>query len=290
MHIQFTNRLSILTFVGLWGSAAIFSKWGLAHADAIALLVFRFLIAIIAIIVFCIIKKQSFLPQNTSWPYVIVTGFLLMGVYSLFFFLAMQHGISPGLLATILALQPILTFFITEKHFSKIKLLGLILSFFGIICLVYASIFVKQLSLLSILFAFICLIAITSGAIMQRHIKENPIQIMPLQYLVALVSFILVIPLQGFHFEMNWEFWVPTIWLGLIISVAAQLLFYRLLQSGNVVNVTSLFYLVPIVTLILDYLIFSASLSPLDYIGIAAILAGVYLVYRQPQHAASDVA
>lgn len=290
MHIQFTNRLSILSFVGLWGSAAIFSKWGLAHADAIALLVFRFLIAIIAIIVFCIIKKQSFLPQNTSWPYVIVTGFLLMGVYSLFFFLAMQHGISPGLLATILALQPILTFFITEKHFSKIKLLGLILSFFGIICLVYASIFVKQLSLLSILFAFICLIAITSGAIMQRHIKENPIQIMPLQYLVALVSFILVIPLQGFHFEMNWEFWVPTIWLGLIISVAAQLLFYRLLQSGNVVNVTSLFYLVPIVTLILDYLIFSASLSPLDYIGIAAILVGVYLVYRQPQHAASDVA
>lgn len=290
MNIQLSNRLSILAFVGLWGSAAIFSKWGLAHADAIPLLVFRFLIATIAIITYCVIKKQDFLPQNTSWRYVIVTGFLLMGVYSLFYFLAMQHGISPGLLATILALQPILTFFITEKHFSKMKLLGLILSFFGIICLVYTSLFIKQLSLLSLLFAFICLIAITTGAIMQRHIKENPIQIMPLQYLVALISFMLVIPLQGFHFEMNWEFWLPTIWLALIISVAAQLLFYRLLQSGNVVNVTSLFYLVPIVTLILDYLIFSATLSPLDYLGISAILLGVYLVYRQPQRTKPEAA
>lgn len=290
MNTQLANRLSILAFVCLWGSAAIFSKWGLAHSDAVALLVFRFLIAIIAIIAFCIMTKQDFLPQNTSWRYVAVTGFLLMGAYSLFYFLAMQYGISPGLLATILALQPILTFFITEKNFSKIKLLGLIFSFLGIICLVYTSLFIKQLSLISIIFALICLIAITTGAIMQRKIKENPIRIMPLQYVVALICFIVVIPLQGFHFEMDWEFWVPTIWLGLIVSVAAQLLFYRLLQSGNVVNVTSLFYLVPIVTLILDYLIFSATLSPLDYLGISAILVGVYLVYRQPNNAASEAA
>lgn len=285
MNSQLANRLGILTFVGLWGSAAIFSKWGLTHADAVALLVFRFLIAIIAIIAFCIIKKQNFLPQNTSWRYVALTGFLLIGCYSLFYFLSMQYGISPGLLATILALQPILTFFITEKNFSKLKLLGLFLSFFGIISLVYTSLFIKQLSLISIIFALICLIAITTGSIMQRKIKENPIQIMPLQYLIALMSFVVVIPLQGFHFEMNWEFWLPTIWLGIIISVVAQLLFYRLLQSGNVVNVTSLFYLVPIVTLILDYLIFSASLNPLDYLGIAAILLGVYLVYRRPNSA-----
>ena len=109
MNTQLANRLSILAFVCLWGSAAIFSKWGLAHSDAVALLVFRFLIAIIAIIAFCIMTKQDFLPQNTSWRYVAVTGFLLMGAYSLFYFLAMQYGISPGLLATILALQPILT-------------------------------------------------------------------------------------------------------------------------------------------------------------------------------------
>lgn len=280
MNTQLANRLSTISFVGLWGSAAIFSKWGLEHGHAVPLLIFRYAIAIIALIAFCIYKKQHFFPQHTPWPYVAATGFLLIGCYSLFYFFALQYGISPGLLATILALQPILTFFITEKKFSKIKLSGLLLSFLGIICLVYTSLFIKQLSFLSIGFALICLFAITIGAIMQRKIKENPVQIMPLQYLVALIGFALVIPLQGFEFEMNIGFWMPTIWLGLVISVIAQLLFYYLLQSGNVVNVTSLFYLVPVVTLILDYLIFSSTLSGFDYMGICAILAGVYLVYR----------
>lgn len=282
MNAQLSNRLSTATFVGLWGSAAIFSKWGLEHGQSVPLLTFRYLIAVIALIAFCIYKKQHFFPQHTSWKYVACTGFLLIGSYSLFYFFALQYGISPGLLATILALQPILTFFITEKHFSKVKLFGLLLSFSGIICLVYTSLFVKQLSFLAITFALICLLAITTGAILQRKITENPVQIMPLQYLVSLIGFLLIIPLQGFQFEMNMGFWTPTIWLGLIISVVAQLLFYRLLQSGNVVNVTSLFYLVPIITLILDYIIFTATLSSLDYVGIAAILFGVYLVYRQP--------
>lgn len=280
MNTQLANRLTTISFVGLWGSAAILSKWGLEHGQAVPLLIFRYLIAIIALIAFCLYKKKHLFPQNTPWHYVALTGFLLIGCYSLFYFFALQYGISPGLLATILALQPILTFFITEKHFSKIKLIGLLLSFLGIVCLVYTSLFIKQLSLLSVIFALICLVAITVGAIMQHKIKESPVQIMPLQYIIALIAFALVIPIQGFEFEMNMGFWLPTIWLGLVISVIAQLLFYSLLQSGNVVNVTSLFYLVPVVTLILDYIIFSSSLSGFDYIGIFAILMGVYLVYR----------
>ncbi|TCM60476.1 EamA-like transporter family protein [Acinetobacter calcoaceticus] len=282
MNATLANRLSIITFVSLWGSAAIFSKWGLQYANAVALLSFRYLIAIIALIAFCIIKKQSFLPQSTSWRYVCMTGFLLIGGYSLFYFLALQYGISPGLLATVLALQPILTYFITERSFSKLKLLGLLLSFAGIICLVYTSLFVNQLSILAISFALICLCAITIGAMLQRKIVEDPLKILPLQYLTSLVVFVAVIPLQGFHFEMSFDFWTPTIWLALVISVAAQLIFYRLLRSGNLVNVTSLFYLVPIVTLILDFMIFQATLSRFDVIGISAILLGVYLVYRQP--------
>ena len=38
------------------------------------------------------------------------------------------------------------------------------------------------------------------------------------------------------------------LFLGLLISVVAQLLLYRLLSAGNIVNVTSLFYLVPVIT------------------------------------------
>lgn len=36
------------------------------------------------------------------------------------------------------------------------------------------------------------------------------------------------------------------------MAVGAQRLLYRLIRGGNLVNVTSLFYLVPIVTAVMD--------------------------------------
>ncbi|WP_333976855.1 DMT family transporter [Acinetobacter colistiniresistens] len=68
------NFLYIGLFVLLWGSAAIFTKWGLHHGAAIPFLFFRFLIATALILFFCAISKQPFYPQNTSFKYVILTG------------------------------------------------------------------------------------------------------------------------------------------------------------------------------------------------------------------------
>lgn len=272
----------ITVFVLLWGGAAIFTKWGLQHSNALAFLFFRFLISTALIFIYCILSKQSFLPQNTSYRYVALTGLFLITGYTLFYFLSLQYGISPGLLATILALQPILTFFITEKSYSKIKLFGLILSFIGIIFLVYNNLFVNKLSILATIFSILCLLCITVGVIFQRKIVEKPWQVLPLQYALALIFMALLIPFQDFHFEMNYAFWIPVLWQGIIVSVIAQLIFYKLLQSGNLVNTTSLFYLVPLVTLVLDFLIFRTELHIFDYIGIIAILSGVYLVYKKP--------
>ncbi len=69
------------------------------------------------------------------------------------------------------------------------------------------------------------------------------------------------------------------LFLGLLISVVAQLLLYRLLSAGNIVNVTSLFYLVPAITALLDYLLLGNRL-PAAAIGMMAIVGGIVLVFR----------
>jgi drug/metabolite transporter (DMT)-like permease len=76
------------------------------------------------------------------------------------------------------------------------------------------------------------------------------------------------------------DFLIPLLWLGIVISVFAQLLFYRLMRAGNLVNVTSLFYLVPVVTAVMDYLVLGNRLAPLGVAGMASILAGLVLVFR----------
>jgi drug/metabolite transporter (DMT)-like permease len=64
--------------------------------------------------------------------------------------------------------------------------------------------------------------------------------------------------------------------------VGATLLFYRMIQAGNLVNVTSLFYLVPAGTAALDYVILGNRLSALSLAGMGAILLGLMLVLRNP--------
>jgi hypothetical protein len=62
---------------------------------------------------------------------------------------------------------------------------------------------------------------------------------------VSLGLCLLIAPVSGFRFTVNVGLIIPVLFLGLLISVVAQLLLYRLLSAGNIVNVTSLFYLVP---------------------------------------------
>jgi len=69
--------------------------------------------------------------------------------------------------------------------------------------------------------------------------------------------------------------------LGIVISVIAQLLLYHLIRTGNLVNITSLFYLVPIVTAILDYLILGNMMSLMAIIGMILIIAGIMLVFKR---------
>jgi drug/metabolite transporter (DMT)-like permease len=121
---------------------------------------------------------------------------------------------------------------------------------------------------------------ITTGAILQKAVTEQPAEVLPLQYSISLMLCIVILPFEPLTLSFDLGFLIPLLWLGLIISVVAQLLFYRLIRTGNLVNVTSLFYLVPVVTAALDYLLLGNRLGPLSLTGMSGILLGLWLVFK----------
>lgn len=269
------------TFVLLWGSAAIFTRWALDHSSVFAVLILRYGLALGALLLIGLSTKR-WLPTPGTRLQVARTGLLLIGGYSVFYFQAMAHGITPGLLATVLGVQPILTLLLTERRFSSWRLLGLFVALTGLMLVVYQSLLKAQLSGLGMSFALGALLCTTVGAMLQKRIQQPPAEVLPLQYVVTLLLYLCFVPFQPFHFEANRGFLIPLLYLGLVISVGAQLLLYRLIHRGNLVNVTSLFYLVPVVTVILDYLILGNAMPPLAIAGMLAILLGLALVFRVP--------
>lgn len=268
------------TFVLLWGSAAIFTRWGLDSASPIALLILRFATGLFVLLLIAIFRKRL-LPKHGTRKQVLLTGLLIIAGYSICYFKAMAHGVTPGLMATIMGIQPILTLCLLEKNLQKENLLGLLIALAGLILLVWKSLTMSFIAPIGIFFALAALICITFGAIMQKNIQQAPTDVLPLQYVVSLVVCLFIVPFE--HFEITWnsQLIISVLFLGILISVVAQLLLYRLLNQGNLVNVTSLFYLVPVVTALLDFLILRNKLPLAGLIGMIAILIGLTLVFKK---------
>ncbi|CAI8927799.1 Multidrug DMT transporter permease [Pseudomonas sp. IT-P74] len=269
-------------FVLLWSSGAIFSKWGLAHASPFAFLVFRFVIALCGLVLLVPLLKLKLPKGGKPMRYAMATGVVLLGAYQIFYLLALDLKVTPGVMATIMGVQPILTVVLMERERSWSRMFGLALGLTGLVMVVYQGIGLAGMSLAGMLFGLLALASMTFGSIMQKRITDNPLGTLPVQYLAGLLLCGIFVPFQPFHFEHGSGFILPVLWMGLVVSVLATLLLYRLIARGNLVNVTSLFYLVPAVTAVMDYLIFGNRLALLSLFGMLMIIVGLVFVFRKP--------
>jgi drug/metabolite transporter (DMT)-like permease len=268
-------------FVLLWSSGAIFAELGLRHAPAFAFLLLRFATASTVLALFGAWRRRWFPAPGTRLQ-VAGTGVLITGGYSICYLLSLAKGLTPGLLATILGIQPILTLLIVERRYSAARIAGLGLALGGLALVVLHGGAALSIPASGMLLALASLGCMTVGAILQKASRQAPIDVLPLQNAVGLLLCAALAPFEPLAFAPSVNVLVPVLWLGVVISVVAQLLFYRLVQKGNLVNVTSLFYLVPVTTALMDDLFLGNRLQPSGMLGMAAILAGLALVLRRP--------
>jgi drug/metabolite transporter (DMT)-like permease len=275
---------STTLFVFLWGSGAIFSRWALDHASPFVFLVARFALALVALLILGVLRGH-WMPALGTRTRAGAAGAVLIRGYSSCYFLALDHGVTPGVLATVMGVQPILTLVLLERRLPLARAAGLVLALSGLVLVVHDSLAAARFSLSGMVFALGALASMTVGAILQKRVQQSPAVVLPLQYAVSLLICLGLSSLEPVRLEITAGLIVSWLWLGLVFSVAAQLLFYRLIQRSNLVNVTSLFYLVPVMTAVLDYLLLGNVLPVQSVAGMFAILLGVALVYRTPAFA-----
>lgn len=268
-------------FVLLWSSGAIASKWGLAHSSPFAFLVFRFGIALACLLPLAPLLRLRTPRSARERGKALLTGLVMLGIYPIFYIFSLKLQVTPGMMATILGVQPILTAVILERRQSPARLFGLLLGLAGLVLVVYQGIGLAGMSTAGILCALLALAGVTGGSIMQKGIRENPLGTLPLQYLAGLGLCLAFVPFQPFEFEWNAGFLVPALWMGVVVSVVAVSLKNRLIAQGNLVNVTSLFYLVPAVTAIMDFMVFGNRLGWLSLLGMGLIVVGLMFVFRK---------
>ena len=289
-----------LAFVALWSSAFVTAKVGVQHATPFAMLLLRF---ILVSLLFAGLFAASIWWRNrgsrtsaglaaASWPDIrtigltALVGILLHGVYLGSVFFALSVGLSAGLSALIVSLQPLLASAFAVSLFGeklhRFQLFGLLAGIIGV-ALVLLPKFNGSMPVPGLISVTIGLATITSGTLLQKRIggridllQSNVVQSVAAALFFALICMTVETPAVDWHPA----FIMALAWQVLMVSAGAYLLLMVLIQRDTMASVSSLLFLVPPVTAIIAAIGFEEPLTILSLAGFAITSAGVFLVTR----------
>ncbi len=274
-------------FVLLWSTGFIGARLGLPHAEPLTFLTLRY-IAVIAVMLPLALAIGARWPATWSQTrHIAIAGSLIQGGYLGGVFCAIHLGMSAGVAALIVGMQPLLTAAaagpLLGERVRGLQWLGLALGFAGVALVVWQKMSVQGLSTTSLVLAVFALASITLGMIYQKRCCPafDARSGVVIQFGAALI---LTLPLAAATETMvvSWtpEFLIALGWLVLVLSAGATSLLFRLIERGEATRVTSLFYLTPAVTAVMAWLMFGDVLSGMAIAGMAVALIGVALVNK----------
>jgi len=271
-------------FVALWASGFIGAKFGLPYAEPMTFLSLR-MAAAVALLAIVIALTRPKWPNRAGVFHSAIAGSLVHGCYLGGVFAAIENGISAGLIALIVSLQPVLTSTLANRWLGERVLprqwLGLLLGIVGVYLIVRENVAAGDIKPAAWAFATLALTGITIGTLYQKRfgggIDWRPALF--LQYLTADVLFIAA----AFLFETRVVHWTPQFvfalgWLVLLLSFGAVWLLYFLIRRSAATRVVSLMYLTPPVTALMAWLFFGERLALVGLLGMAICVTGVFLV------------
>ncbi|WP_243658765.1 DMT family transporter [Tamaricihabitans halophyticus] len=261
----------------MWSSGALAVEFGLRHTNVANFLWLRALgAALISWLVWLAVRDA--LPRGRrQWVRLLLAGLFLQVGYQGLFFLAIWAELPAGIAVLIVGSQPILTALLSRQGRDARLWLGLLLGFGGLLLAVSSSLD-GHATALGVAFAFGALLLITVGTLVQSTNKGVGIwSSLAVQTTVSTVAFGLLGAGQ-LELPENGSFYLALGWMVVIVSVGATALLYLLVRRGAVTKVASLFYCVPAVAAILDYLVLGTKLGWSEVLGIAIVLAAVALI------------
>lgn len=215
-------------------------------------------------------------------------GFLAHGVWLTCALLALDQNVPAGIVALLVALQPMatgaLSGYVTNEKTSLRQWIGLIIGFAGVVLTVAFRVdFSNSSSLFAYLIPLGSVIAITIATLMQRRMeirdkKENLALDQTLFYQSLATMLGLFLPalfIEDLSVEWVPEFNLAMIWLVLAVSIGAYITMWQLVERLDATRVASLFYLGAPVTMLMAWLTFGDKIMLTDIIGMSIVVIGI---------------
>jgi len=281
--IRFRLSWPLALTVLFWAFNYIALKLAYKEFSASQLAFVRYLAMYAALAIICYLSKESFrLAKRDFWP-VMTFGFLSMGLY-MFLFLEGMRWAGPAEGAILLNSTPILVLILaaamkTEKLTAG-SLVGAIIGFLGVVLVTSqgAAHGANKMLGYGLLLAAALVWAFCIVQMKGLLARYSPLRLMTLSMPGGFVPMFLywlvrdhgVLPLH-----VSWLGWLEFGHVAMLSGVAGFLLFYRGVQQVGSGEAALWIYFIPPLTAIFQWLFMHALLTPLQFVGLFVVIAGV---------------
>ena len=276
-------------FVLVWGSGYLASKTGLQYAPPFTFLSLRFGAALLVATPLVLWLRPAWPSGWAAWGHVTVAGLLMHAVNLGGSHSAQYLGMSAGVTALVLSVQPLLTALLAVgflgERLAPRQWLGVALGLAGVALVVWHKIDLRAVGAEAAFAVLVSLAAITLGTLYQRAFCPT-VDLRAAMLIQFGATLLAVLPVawavEGLKVQWSWPLLGAVGFLVIFASILAVNALHTLMRRGQATRVTSLLYLTPLIAVGLEWLLFRVQPTALTWLGIAVTCAGVALTAWQP--------
>lgn len=279
--------LFLLAFI--WGGSFFFVGVALKELPPLTIVLLR--VGVAALVLWSVLIVRGIpIPRNPA----IWLAFLTMGVLNnvIPFTLIVwgQQHIASGLAAIFNGTVPMFTvilatFLLNDEKINRQKIVGIVIGFIGVLIMFSPAIDNSaQLSLLGQLAILGAALSYGFAGIFGRRFRE--LKVTPMMTATGQVtgSALILLPItliieQPFSLPApSIITWLCVLSLAAICTAFAYILYFKILASAGATNLSLVTLLVPVSAIVLGALFLEEALSPIHYLGMACIGAGLLVM------------
>ncbi|WP_461534852.1 DMT family transporter [Spongorhabdus nitratireducens] len=277
-----TTILSLL-FITLYGSGFVATQFGIPYADPLSFLTYRFSITAIILVVICLLFRVRWPGSFREVFHISIAGMLIVGTFSIGVFISIDLGTSAATSSLIISFQPLiaslLSFLVLQTTISKQQWVGLFMGLLGVSFIVFNNLGIDNLS--GILMSILGLLGLALGSVYQKKFCSN-MNVFSGGVIHTCVSAAMCYTIAMFY-DGSYTDWQPAfifslLWMAVIVSIGALSILYILIRQLEISQVSSLFYLIPVSSVMLSVILLDESLDTNELIGILITSMAVFMV------------
>jgi drug/metabolite transporter (DMT)-like permease len=286
-----SSRFDWLLFVLLgffWGSSYLFIKIGVeAGLQPLTLVAMRLLFGFLLLAAVVGIAREALPRRPATYGHLAVMSVLSVAL-PFFLITWAEQSVDSAFAAILTAAVPLFVILIAaavlaDEHITANRLAGLAIGFVGVAILVgFDPGVIAGTDALAAVALIGAAASYAAGGVYARRFAQG---LRPMIPALFQVGFALVITAAlAFVFESPIDMppradaWLAVVWLGLLGSGAAYLIFFRLLTGWGATRTSLVAYLLPVFGIVLGALVLNEPIDARLLLGTALVIGGIALV------------